>query len=165
MVPVFPSTTVLKGGLALELRLDRARSTKDIDLRPLGEPAAAAALMARAAAHQVDPDDYLTFSALVDPEHPTIHGKGVVYDGSRYRVTAFPASEQYGPPFGVDVSFAVALHCDPVELVGGDTIAFIGLQPVRVRADPATVAAPGSSAKAVGEGVVHRGGNERPTAR
>lgn len=93
VVAVFPVTTVLEGGLALELRLDRARSIKDIDLRLLGEPTAAAELMARAAAHRVEPDDYLTFSAVVDPEHPTIHVKGVVYDGSRYRVTAFLASE------------------------------------------------------------------------
>ncbi len=137
VVAVFPATTVLKGGLALELRLDRARSTKDIDLRLLGEPAAAGALMDRAAAHQVDPDDYLTFLAVVDPEHPTIQGKGVVYDGSRYRVTAFLASVQYGPPFGVDVSFADALHGDPVELVGGDAFAFIGVPPVKVRVYPA----------------------------
>lgn len=41
-----------------------------IDLRLLGEPDAAGALMVRAAAHQVDPDDYLTFLAVVDPEHP-----------------------------------------------------------------------------------------------
>ena len=91
----------------------------------------------RLSSHQVDPDDYFTFSAVVDPEHPTIHGRDVVYDGSRYRVTAFLASEQYGPPFGVDVSFADALHGDPVELVGGDTFAFIGVPPVRVRAYPA----------------------------
>ncbi len=104
VVAVFPTTTVLKGGLALELRLDRARSTKDIDLRLLAEPDAAGAPMVRAAAQQVDPDDYRTFLAVEDPEHPTIHGKGVVYDGSRYRVTAFLASEQYGPPFGVDAA-------------------------------------------------------------
>ncbi len=137
VVAVFPGTTVLKGGLALELRLERARSTKDIDLRLLGEPAAADALMHRAAAHPVDPDDYLTFSAVVDPEHPAIHGKSAVYEGVRYRVTAFLASVQFGPPFGVDVSFADALHGEPVELIGGDAFAFIGVPPLKIRAYPA----------------------------
>ena len=34
----FGSTVTLKGGLALELRLENARSTKDIDLRAVGDP-------------------------------------------------------------------------------------------------------------------------------
>ena len=136
VVAVFPETTLLKGGLALELRLEQARTTKDIDLRLLGEPDSAMALMERAALYRVVPDDYLTFRAVIDPEHPKIHGDGVVYDGSRFRVTAFLASEQYGPPFGVDVSFADAVHGDPVELIGGDAFAFIGVPPVKVRVYP-----------------------------
>lgn len=35
---VLPDSAVLKGGLALELRLKGARTTKDIDLRLLGNP-------------------------------------------------------------------------------------------------------------------------------
>lgn len=34
----FPDVATLKGGLALELRLSRARTTKDIDLRMMGSP-------------------------------------------------------------------------------------------------------------------------------
>ncbi len=33
-------TVTLKGGLAVELRLERARTTKDVDLRVVGSPAA-----------------------------------------------------------------------------------------------------------------------------
>lgn len=137
VVAVFPETTVLKGGLALELRLEKARTTKDIDLRLLGDPEGAAALIAEAARHVVDPDDYLSFTAEPDPEHPTIQGDGAVYDGYRFRVTPSLAGERYGDVFGVDVSFADALHGDVVEVRGGDAFAFIGVPPVTVRAYPA----------------------------
>ena len=83
VVAVFPDTTILKGGLALELRLERARTTKDIDLRLLGSPGMTAVYMAKAAAHPVTPDDYLSFTAELDPEHPTVRGEGVVYEGFR----------------------------------------------------------------------------------
>lgn len=36
IMAVFPEGTLLKGGLALELRLSQARTTKDIDLRAVG---------------------------------------------------------------------------------------------------------------------------------
>jgi hypothetical protein len=39
IVRVFGDAAVLKGGLALELRLERARTTKDIDLCLTGSPA------------------------------------------------------------------------------------------------------------------------------
>ena len=35
---VFGDTAILKGGLVLELRLERARTTKDVDLRLTGSP-------------------------------------------------------------------------------------------------------------------------------
>src|SRR5512133_2371885 len=37
-VAVLGSAVTLKGGLALELRLERARSTQDVDLRMTGSP-------------------------------------------------------------------------------------------------------------------------------
>jgi hypothetical protein len=39
LVAVLSDTVLLKGGLVLELRLERARTTKDIDLRLTGSPA------------------------------------------------------------------------------------------------------------------------------
>jgi Nucleotidyl transferase AbiEii toxin, Type IV TA system len=38
VVAVLGDTVPLKGGLVLELRLERARTTKDIDLRVTGSP-------------------------------------------------------------------------------------------------------------------------------
>ena len=35
---VFGDAAMLKGGLVLELRLERARTTNDVDLRVLGDP-------------------------------------------------------------------------------------------------------------------------------
>lgn len=39
IAPLFGDGATLKGGLALELRLERARTTKDVDLRVAGSPA------------------------------------------------------------------------------------------------------------------------------
>lgn len=137
VVAVFPPTTVLKGGLALELRLEKARTTVDMDLRLLGDPRSAEALIDAAARHVAVPDDFLSFIAEADPEHPTIGGEGAVYAGSRYKVTPLLAGERYGDVFGVDVSFADALHGEPVEVEGSDAFAFIGVAPVVARAYPA----------------------------
>lgn len=133
---VMPESCMLKGGLALELRLDRARTTKDIDLRLIWPADGVGDLLARAAALIVDPDDYLRFTVEADPEHPTIEGDGVVYDGFRFVVTATIAARQYADKFGVDVAFADAVHGPAVELVGSDTFAFVGIEPIRVRAYP-----------------------------
>ncbi len=38
VVAVLGDAVLLKGGLVLELRLERARTTKDIDLRIIGSP-------------------------------------------------------------------------------------------------------------------------------
>ncbi|MBM4368059.1 MAG: nucleotidyl transferase AbiEii/AbiGii toxin family protein [Deltaproteobacteria bacterium] len=137
VVAVFPPTMVLKGGLALELRLEKARTTKDIDLRVLGDPNVVRALLAEAARRVVEPEDYLTFTAEPDAEHPTVHGDGVIYDGVRYRVTPLLAGERYGDVFGVDVSFGDVLHGEVTEFAGGDAFAFIGVPPVVVRVYPA----------------------------
>ncbi|MCB9675318.1 MAG: nucleotidyl transferase AbiEii/AbiGii toxin family protein [Alphaproteobacteria bacterium] len=133
---VLPTAAVLKGGLALELRLDRARTTKDMDLRLLGDPAQGTGALKRAAALVPDPDDFLRFSIEADPVNPRVEGEGVVYDGFRFVATAFLASRRYGLPFGVDVVYGDVLHGEPDELVGTDILAFIGVPPVRVPAYP-----------------------------
>ncbi len=38
IVAVLGDAAMLKGGLALELRIERARTTKDVDLRMVGSP-------------------------------------------------------------------------------------------------------------------------------
>lgn len=135
-VAVAPASTLLKGGLALELRFARARTTKDMDLRLLGDPEGAAALIHKAGSYKVDPDDHLRFFAEPDPDHPVLHGDGAVYEGHRFRVRPMLAGDRYGDVFGVDVSFADVVSGAPTELVGGDIFAFIGVPPLRVQVYP-----------------------------
>lgn len=67
---VFKDAVVLKGGLAIELRLERARTTKDIDLRVVGDPDRVLPHLQEAG--RVDLGDYLTFEIQFDSRHPQI---------------------------------------------------------------------------------------------
>ena len=58
----------LKGGLVLELRLDRARTTKDVDVRMMGSPATILANLQRAG--RLDLGDFMAFEVLPDRAHP-----------------------------------------------------------------------------------------------
>jgi hypothetical protein len=74
---------VLKGGVALELRLDRARTTKDVDLRFTGSPDD---LLPRLQAlAQLDLGDFMTSEIEPDPHHPEIQNEGMIYEGQRFR--------------------------------------------------------------------------------
>jgi len=67
---VFGDAATLKGGLALELRIKRARATKDVDLRVMGS---AEDLLAKLqAAGRLDLSDFMTFEVLPDAEHPEL---------------------------------------------------------------------------------------------
>src|ERR1700748_985430 len=59
IVSVLGEAATLKGGLVLELRLERARTTKDIDLRLVGSPDSVLAKLREAA--RLDLADFLTF--------------------------------------------------------------------------------------------------------
>ncbi|MFP5503846.1 MAG: nucleotidyl transferase AbiEii/AbiGii toxin family protein, partial [Candidatus Sericytochromatia bacterium] len=87
-------SVIVKGGMVLEQRLDRARTTKDLDLRLTGNPEALLALLQEAARQPFG--DFLTFTVEPDPAHETIDGDGMVYEGRRYRVTAQMAGKVYG---------------------------------------------------------------------
>ena len=128
----FGSTVTLKGGLALELRLDNARSTKDIDLHTVGDPEAVLGRLREAAALNLG--DHLVFTVDPDREHPTI--EDTVYEGKRFRTVAKLAGQVYGSPFGVDVALGDPMHGPPDELVGDDFLDFVGIEPARVAAYP-----------------------------
>jgi Nucleotidyl transferase AbiEii toxin, Type IV TA system len=133
---VFPtmSSAVLKGGLVMELRLDRARATKDVDLRV---SVRADQLLDRLqAGGRVDLGDFLAFEVRADPSHPTIEADGLRYDGQRFRAEARLAGRPYGSAFGVDIAVGEPLVGVPQEIDGSDTLAFVGLPPPRFRAYP-----------------------------
>lgn len=125
---------ILKGGVVLELRLARARATKDIDLRVTGDPATLEAQLRAAVAR--DLGDHLTFEVAPDAAHPMIEGEGVVYEGRRFRASARLAGKPYGEPFGVDAGFADALAGAPEILAGSSFLTFAGVAAPQLRVYP-----------------------------
>lgn len=83
LVSVVGDTVVLEGGLVLELRLARARTTKDIDLRMQGAPDETLDRLQEAA--RLDLGDFMRFEVPSDPRHPEIRNEGMKYDGHRFR--------------------------------------------------------------------------------
>ena len=95
---------IVKGGITLELRLDRARTTKDVDLWMKGE--AGRTLERLQKLGELDLGDFLSFVVDPDERHPVMKGMGMVYEGRRFRCEARLAGKLYGGRFGIDVGFA-----------------------------------------------------------
>lgn len=93
-------SVMLKGGLVVELRVERARTTKDIDLRLVGAPTGLLERLQRAVG--IELGDFMSFTVASDAEHPEITNEGMVYEGRRYRVTCALAGKAYGQPFGLE---------------------------------------------------------------
>src|SRR5258708_1686778 len=64
IVAVFGDAATFKGGLVLELRLERARTTKDVDLRMVGSPDNVLARLQEAGRR--DLGDFMTFEVGPD---------------------------------------------------------------------------------------------------
>lgn len=126
-VRVFGDAMILKGGLVLELRLDRARTTRDVDLRLVGSPDDVLNRLQQAG--RLDLDDFMTFEVRSDPEHAKIQNDGMQYDGLRHRAEAMLAGRPYGQPFGVDVAFADPILGEPDRVVAEDVLGFAGIAP------------------------------------
>jgi hypothetical protein len=136
MVAVAPDAFVLKGGLALELRLPRARTTRDVDVLARGDGDSAEALMRRVAALVPDPPDHIEFAVGPNPIAQEIDGAGVRYRGRRFQVTPTIASRPFGDRFGVDVAVADAVVGAPDMLEGSDFFGRYGLTRLCVPAYP-----------------------------
>jgi hypothetical protein len=134
IVGEFGDATMLKGGLVVELRMDRARTTKDIDLRVVGAPTALLDRLRRAAALELG--DLMVFSVAPDAEHPEITNEGMVYEGQRYRVTCTFAGKPYGQPFGLDIAFADPILGEPDVAKAEDVLGFAGIEPPSLRLCP-----------------------------
>lgn len=125
---------VLKGGVALELRLEAARATKDLDIHLMGT--SRDTLGRLQAAGRRDLGEYLQFEVQPDPRHPTIDAEGMQYEGLRFRVQARLAGKVYGAPFGVDAAFAEPLAGQPDVIEGSDLLSFAGIPPTPLRVYP-----------------------------
>jgi hypothetical protein len=131
---VLGDTAMLKGGLVLELRLERARTTKDVDLRLMGSPDTALARLQAAA--RLDLGDFLNFEIGPDLDHPQLLNDGIQYEGRRFRAMCSLAGKAYGRAFGVDVVFAEPLFGEPDMTTAEDLLDFIGVAPPRLRLYP-----------------------------
>lgn len=125
---------IVKGGLVLELRLQRARTTKDVDLRLVGDPSGVLETLQEIG--RLDHGDWLSFIVEVDPEMPVIRNEGMVYDGFRFRAEAQLGGKLYGDPFGIDVAFADVLTVEPDIIDGSDFLGFAGVARPRFRIYP-----------------------------
>ena len=134
IVAVLGDTATLKGGLALELRLERARTTKDVDLRMLGSPDNILAKLQDAGRR--DLGDFMTFEFGPNDEHPAIQNDGMRYEGLRFRAECKLAGKLYGQRFGVDVAFGDPMLGEPDLAVGEDVLAFAGVAPPTLRLYP-----------------------------
>jgi hypothetical protein len=124
----------LKGGLVLELRLERARTTNDVDLRMMGSPERLLERLQHAG--RSDLGDFMTFEIGADADHPEIHNDGLQYDGLRFRAECKLGGKIYGQPFGVDVAFGDPIVGEPDLVLADDVLAFAGIAPPRLRLYP-----------------------------
>jgi hypothetical protein len=134
IVAVFGDAVTLKGGLALELRLERARTTKDVDLRLVGSPRDLLARLQEASRR--DEGDFMTFEVRPDRHHPTIENEGMQYEGLRFRAECNLAGKLFGQPFGVDVAFGDPMNGEPELVTADDALGFAGITPPKLRIYP-----------------------------
>lgn len=134
LVAILGDAATLKGGLVLELRLERARTTKDVDLRIVGS--ADDILVKLQEAGRQDLGDFMTFEISPDRDHPEIVNDGMQYDGLRFRTECRLAGKIYSQPFGVDVAFGGPIHGEPEVMVADDVLAFAGITPPTLRVYP-----------------------------
>jgi len=116
---------ILKGGLALELRLSQARTTKDIDLRYSGDARQVPLILQRAG--RVDLGDFLAYEVEERKRSSKITGLGVQYQGQRYKATATMGGSKVSE-FTIDVAMGDPVT-GPVHMVGGSrTLEFAGIE-------------------------------------
>lgn len=120
----------LKGGLVLEHRLERARATRDVDLRLAVSPDKV--LETLQAAARRDLADFLTFELTTDTDHPTIQNEAMPYDGLRFRAECKLAGKLYAQPFGVDVVLGEPMLGEPDVITAEDVLAFAGIAPPKL---------------------------------
>lgn len=134
VVAVLGNAAMLKGGLGLELRLERARTTKDVDLRVEGSADEVLARLQEAGRKNLG--EFMTFEVRPDEDHPEIQNDGMQYEGFRFRAECRLAGKIYGQPFGVDVAFGDPIFGEPEVITADDVLAFAGVAPPAIRLYP-----------------------------
>ncbi len=101
-------SAVVKGGVALELRLARARTTDDIDVVLSGDPGRTLSMLREAA--MLDLGDFLVFDIEEDRSGRVIDTPGMHYEGARFIVRA-----TFGGRSTPDARFKLETTYDRVE--------------------------------------------------
>lgn len=123
-----PDRWMLKGGLALQLRIgDRARTTKDIDLSLVSERFDALRMLRDAAA--VDAGDWMSYEVRL-PESDR-----VALAGQRFHVRSLVDARLF-EPFHVDVGVGVVDASTPDRLEMPSLLGFAGIEAVTVPCYP-----------------------------
>jgi predicted nucleotidyltransferase component of viral defense system len=134
IIAVLGEAVMLKGGLVVELRIERARTTRDIDLRLIGS---ADTILARLQeAGRLDLGDFMTFEIAPDDDHPEMKNDGMIYEGLRFRAECRLAGKLYGQRFGIDVAFGDPILGQPEVMVAEDVLGFAGIAPPTLRLYP-----------------------------
>lgn len=134
VVQVAGEAVTLKGGIVLEIRLARARTTKDVDLRMMGSSSEVLARLQEAG--RLDLGDQMRFAVQPDEQHPEMLNDGMRYEGYRYRAECRLAGKVYGRPFSVDVAFGDPLVGEPDIVLAEDILGFAGIAPPTLRLYP-----------------------------
>jgi hypothetical protein len=128
---VAPERWVLKGALALELRLKATtRATKDIDLGRRNNDETAA-IEDITAAQQLALDDFFTYAAT---RTDRLSGTDE-FTALRFHVTAQLAGRTF-EQFTLDIGFTKSTAWTPDTIETSDLLAFAGIEPVRLPALP-----------------------------
>lgn len=134
VVRLLGDAVTLKGGLVLELRLQRARATKDVDFRLMGLPEG---LLHRfQEAGSLDLGDFMSFEVRPDAQHPEIQNDAMRYDGLRFRTQCQLAGKLYGQSFGVDAVFGDPILGEPEVVTAPDVLGFALVEPPTLRLYP-----------------------------
>jgi hypothetical protein len=134
VVAEFGEAAILKGGVGLGLRVPRARTTKDVDLRITDAPDRWLARLQNAAERPFD--DFLTFTLGRDAAHPMLAIEGMEHAVQRFRVEASIDGKLFARPFGVDVAIGDALVGEIETVQAPDLLGFAGIAPPQLRLYP-----------------------------
>jgi hypothetical protein len=126
---------ILKGGYAMELRLTRARTTKDVDVRIEGDVDELIQQIREEASRQGE--DFLSFELGDADDFEEMLGEQVVYGGRRVSVQTKLADQDFGAPFRLDISVDDRLVLPPDSIRGSDLFEFVGVEPLEHRVYPA----------------------------
>lgn len=137
---VFGNDFIIAGGVALEFLVERARTTKDIDIHIQFGPETAFPKLKEAG--NLVLNDFLTFDVSEDARRGDA---AVAIDGldrsvHRYHVEARLGGKLYGRPFHIDLIVIDPPYYRPDEITGSDFLSFLELEPVKFQVCPPNIA-------------------------